>query len=185
MPQWGGGQPIDPVTFQRAMVFVDGTNLFYRLACAKLRWTGAVPLSNVFRSMLRGRQVVRRYLYTTEQTLAIGRATHGDAVAAGFRIVLGDGIPTADGNIREKGVDALLVADLVYHAAAKNYDYALLVTTDTDFVHGLRRVEDFGCRTGVLGVCCDVPLRLSETADDAFVLPEEKLLTSGLAQKLP
>ena len=124
-------------------------------------------------------------MYTTEQTLARLRTDHGDNVADRFRLVFGDAISTAHGNIKEKGVDALLVADLIYHAAARNCGYALVVTADTDFAHGLRRVEDFGCRTGVLGICCEVPPRLSQAADDVFVLSEQELLTSGLAKKLP
>jgi hypothetical protein len=34
---------------------------------------------------------------------------------------------------------------------------------DTDFVQAIRRVEDFGCRTSVIGICSDVPERLIES----------------------
>jgi uncharacterized LabA/DUF88 family protein len=185
MAQWGGNDPVDPVTFQKAMIFVDGTNLFHRLADVKLQLTGSARLADVLGSRLRGRQLVRRCMYTTEPTLEKAKRVHGQNVADGFRLVFGDSIPKGDGNIAEKGVDALLVADLIYHAASRNCGYALVVTADTDFVHGLRRVEDFGCRTGVLGVCCEIPPRLSQAADDIFVLSEQELLASGLAKKLP
>ena len=157
--------------------------LFHRLAGAKLRLSGPVSFAGILRSRLRDRQVVRRYMYTIKETLEVATAIHGPNLTDGFRVVLGTGVPTKDGGIREKGVDALLVADLVYHAAVKNYDYALIVTADTDFVHGLRRVEDFGCRTGVLGVCCEVPLRLREAADETLVLSEHELFESGAVTK--
>jgi uncharacterized LabA/DUF88 family protein len=59
----------------------------------------------------------------------------------------------------------MLVADLVYHAAVRNIDYAVLVSADTDFVRAIKRVEDFGCRTAVVGVCAEVPTRLKEATD--------------------
>jgi len=95
--------------------------------------------------------------------------------------VLGHGIPTPDGNIKEKAVDALLVTDLVYHAAARNYDYAVLVSTDTDFVHAIRRVEDFGCRTAVVGICSDIPERLIRHSDQHHTISRERLINANLA----
>jgi uncharacterized LabA/DUF88 family protein len=163
------------------MIFIDGTNLFHRLDAARLCLNR--PLAQVLTAYTGGRQIVRVYLYTIEQHLNTHRQYHGDNLTDGVRIVFGDGVPTGDGNIREKGVDALLVADIVYHAAVKNYDYALVVSTDTDFVQALRRVEDFGCRTGVLGVCSDVPDRLRNVCDETNTLPAEKMLTNGWARQ--
>lgn len=173
------GPPVQPVRFQKAMVFIDGTNLFYRLRDVKLRLNK--PLPHIVGEYLGGRQIVRIYLYTIQEHLDAAKVAHGDHLTAGVRVVLGEGIPTADGNIREKGVDALLVADLVYHAAVKNYDYALLVSADTDFVQALTRVEDFGCRTGVLTICSPVPARLREVCDEANSLSANSLKNNGQA----
>jgi len=163
-----------PIEFQKAMVFIDGTNLFNRLEAAKLSL--AVNFSTILSSFLGGRQIVRIYLYTIEQHLNKAKGFHGNHITENIRIVFGDGIPTKGGNIKEKGVDALLVADLVYHAAVKNYDYALVVSTDTDFVQALRRVEDFGCKTGVLGVCSDLPDRLRDACDEPKLCSEKMML---------
>ncbi len=94
----------------------------------------------------------------------------------------GEGVPTKDGNIKEKGVDALLVADLIYHAANKNCDYALLVSVDADFVQALRRVEDFGCRTGVLAIGSEAPGSLRSACDDYHFLDRDRMLQRGQAQ---
>ncbi len=133
---------------QRVMVFIDGTNLFYRLNDVRLNLTES--LAGIVTYYCEWRQIVRIYLYTVEQHLARAKQFHGKLITDDLRVVFGDGVPTKDGNIREKGVDALLVADLVYHAAVRNCNYALIVSADTDFVHAIRRVEDFGCRTGLL-----------------------------------
>jgi uncharacterized LabA/DUF88 family protein len=168
-----------PIRFQRAMVFIDGTNLFHRLDSARLRLN--VDLSKIVASFLSGRQVVRIYMYTIREHLERAQAIHGTHLTDGIRLVLGEGVPTGDGNVKEKGVDALLVADLVYHAAVKNLDYALVVSTDTDFVQALHRVEDFGCRTGVLSLCSELPPRLKEACDEAESRRPEDLVRQNWA----
>jgi len=176
----GGGFP--PQSFQKAMVFIDGTNLFHRLKAAGLR----VPsLKNLLLSKLGGRQVARIYLYTVEQQLQSATEVHGDQFLDGIRIILGEGIKKSDGNVKEKGVDAMLVADMVYHAASKNCEYALVVTLDTDFVHVVRRVEDFGCRSAVLSVCAQAPERLRAACDDYYEMDSEFLLQQGFAERIP
>ncbi len=168
-----------PIEFQKAMVFIDGTNLFYRLEGNKLNLN--TNLVQIFNNFINGRQLIRTYLYTIEQHFDKAKNFHGDYISNGVRTVYGEGVPTKDGNIKEKGVDALLVADLVYHAAVKNYDYALLVSTDTDFVQALRRVEDFGCRTGVLSICSEIPERLRNASDDTYTLTAHEIINKNWA----
>ena len=128
------------------------------------------------------RQIVRVYLYTSRPHYEKAVALHGDTFVNGVRVVLGDAIPTGGGNFKEKGVDALLVADLVYHAASKNCEYAMVVSADQDFARALQRVEDFGCRTSVLSFCSDVPPKLQQAADDIFLLDTQLLLQEGFAE---
>ncbi|MGH9904639.1 MAG: NYN domain-containing protein [Pyrinomonadaceae bacterium] len=161
------------INFQRAMVFIDGTNTFHRLEGAKrrLKKDGLYSLCEHY---AKGRQIVRAYLYTTVPHFEKAQAVHGMDFADRVRVVYGHPVPDGKGNVKEKGVDALLVADMVYHAAVKNYDYALLISVDTDFAHPLRRVEDFGCRTGVVGICCEVPDRLGQAADDTYLAHKDE-----------
>jgi uncharacterized LabA/DUF88 family protein len=164
------------------MLFIDGTNLFYRIESKGL----VVPqLSLIFDRfpILGGRQLARIYLYTIQEHLDRAVQRHGDLFLSQIRVVLGHGVPTKDGNVKEKGVDALLVADLVYHAASRNVDYTVLVSTDTDFIHAIRRVEDFGCRTAVVGICADVPARLREHCDAHLMITAEQLEEARLARR--
>jgi uncharacterized LabA/DUF88 family protein len=167
-----------PQAFQKAMVFVDGTNLLFRLASARLK----VPsLQAIFPNYVRRRQIARTYFYSVAQQLAKAKRDHGEAFLDGVRVVLGEGVVLNDGNIKEKGVDALLVADLIYHAASRNCEYALVVTVDTDFVYALRRAEDFGCRTAVMAVGVAAPTRLREACDDCFELSIDEMLRNKWA----
>jgi uncharacterized LabA/DUF88 family protein len=162
-----------PESFQKAMVFIDGTNLFYRLESKNLKIS---LLKNLFPPFVAPRRIARAYLYTVEQHLTKAKKVHGENFCDGIRVVLGEGIQKKDGNVKEKGVDALLVADMVYHAASRNCEYALVVTVDTDFVYVLRRVEDFGCRTAVLSVCCPAPDRLRDACDDYHEVNADDLI---------
>lgn len=179
MAAWN--RPPRPHNFQRAMVFVDGTNLIYRLAAAKVRLK---RFSELVRDACGGRQLVRAYLYTSQPHHDRALAVHGPDVFDDLRIVLGDAVPTGDGNFREKGVDALLVADLVYHAAVKNYDYAVVFTADTDFARGLKRVEDFGCRTAIVSLSAEPPALLVQCADEVTEMSAADLIEANYAEKI-
>lgn len=156
-------QPYPPRAFEKAMVFVDGTNLLNRLREHNLQCPELLPLAE---AACFGRQLVRTYFYTTAEKLQKAKEVHGARFLGGCRVVLGDSVPVAAGKVREKGVDALLVADLVYHAAQKNCSYAVVVSNDSDFAHALERVEDFGCNTGVVAVGTDATERLQHACDD-------------------
>lgn len=173
--------PPRPIQFQKAMVFIDGTNFFCRLAGAKLRLDS---ISGLYRHVAQGRQIVRAYLYTSDPFYDKAKLVHGKEVFKDVRVVLGDAIPRSGGNFKEKGVDALLVADLIYHAAAKNYDYAILISTDQDFARALKRVEDFGCRTAAISICALAPDLLRQSCDDLFEIDDKTLIQKGWASQL-
>ena len=146
------------------MVFIDGTNLFYRLRSAKLTVPSLVKLFHPG-AVVAHRQIARIYLYTIEHHFEEAKTIHGNDFCDGIRVVFGIGVPTGDGNVKEKCVDALLVADLIYHAASRNCEYAMVVTSDADYARALRRVEDFGCGTAVLSICSDAPKDLRQSCD--------------------
>ena len=167
-----------PKAFQKAMVFIDGTNLFYRLRSAKLTVSSFKRLFHPS-ILVAGRQITRLYLYTIEDHFENAKKIHGDNFCDGIRVVYGIGVPTGDGNVREKCVDALLVADLIYHAASRNCEYAVVVTCDNDFAYALRRVEDFGCGTAVLSICSDAPEHLRQSCDEYLFWDKDYLLANG------
>jgi len=167
---------------QSAMIFIDGTNLFYRLQAAQLVVPQFSGLFNTFSFVTGGRNLKRIYLYSTQPHVDAAKLRHGEKFLEGIRLVLGDSVPTSGPTPKEKGVDALLVADLVYHAASRNCDYAVLVSADTDFAHAVKRVEDFGCRTAVVGVCCEVPDRLKQSTDQTFLITADNIRTTGIGR---
>lgn len=167
-----------PQAFEKAMVFIDGSNLFPRLKEAKLK----VPSFNdIAKIACRGRTLHRAYLYTCQEKLDKAIEEHGEESFKGCRIVLGESVKLENGGHREKGVDALLVADLVYHVASRNCQFAAVLSNDLDFSVALKRVEDFGCRTGVLSLIHKAPEKLIKSCDDYFYLTAGELISSNLA----
>ncbi|MGE0278933.1 MAG: NYN domain-containing protein [Nitrospiraceae bacterium] len=170
-------QPYPPQSFEKAMVFIDGSNLFNRLLSAQLSVPKILPLVQLAANQ---RQLLRAGLYTTERKLIAARNAHGDDVADGVRPIFGDSIEGGGGNLREKGVDALLVADLVYHAAQRNCQYITLISNDSDFRFALNRAADFGCRVGLMALCENAPERLRNEADDYWFLTREWLIDNQI-----
>ena len=168
---------------QRAIIFIDGTNFLYRLDAEKLIVPNFLAVFTQFTCVAELREIVRVYFYSVEERVQAALKQHGSDCLSGIRVVLGDGVKKSDGNIAEKGVDALLVADLVYHAASRNCDVAILISTDTDFTFAIKRVEDFGCRTAVGAVCSPVPERLQRGADRTFVISAADILSAQLGRR--
>jgi len=165
---------------EKAMYFVDGTNVFNRLWAARLRLPSLKQCCS--HGFSHRWEIARIYVYTIKEQAERAKSFHGSAFLDGCRMVYGDAISRGDGNVAEKCVDALLVADLVYHAAAKNYALAVVVTHDTDFRYALRRIEDFGCRSAVLAICEEAPPRLREMCDVYRFVSREMMMRDFGAQ---
>jgi|GEM_PF-1463604 len=166
--------PLPPDAFQRSIVFVDGTSLFYRFEELKLCVSSFYDL---FQALIGGRyrpKIMRICWYTIEEKYERTLKIHGPNCLDRVRVIFGAGVPTS-GEPKEKGVDALLVADLIYHAAQKNMDYAQLVAVDLDFVFAIHRVEDFGCRSSVLAFGREAPEGLRKSCDDYRFIGKDEL----------
>lgn len=170
-----------PQSFEKAMVFIDGSNLFNRLRDARLRLRQ--PLYVLANGACQGRKLLRVCLYTTHEKLEKAREEHGRHAFDDCRLIFGDSIQ-GGGTVREKGVDAQLVADLVYHAASKNIDFAVLFSNDSDFVFAMKRVEDFGCRTALVSLCVEAPERLRSACDHYEFHSKEELAASVFFEEI-
>ena len=173
------GGHIPPVAHDKAMVFIDGTNVLLTARDHNLLIPNFYALGQ---RAVAPRQLIRVYVYSIEEQINTAKALHGSACFEKCRVVLGDSIQTPKGGVREKGVDALLVADLVFHAAMKNFDYGVVISKDSDFAVALKRVEDFGCRTGLVSLADRPPQRLIDACDDFQFWDASQLQRQGLAK---
>jgi len=138
----------------RAMVFVDGENLAIRY---KAWLAGAQPEKHVcflqdvyvwsrFANIPHHShcEVIRKYYYTAVQ----GDEPKIEDVEAELKNI---GIEAPRVFKKKKGrstkrVDITIAADMLTHAHRGNYDIAILVAGDEDYVPLVRAVKDEGCR---------------------------------------
>src|SRR3977135_2484977 len=97
--------PLPPQSFERSIIFVDGTNLFYRFEEMKLLVGSFYQLFLHFLGG-KGRPSIRRICwYTIEEKYQRTLNVHGDSCLDRIRVIHGTGVPTS-GEPKEKGVDS-------------------------------------------------------------------------------
>lgn len=140
----------------KTMVFVDGENLAIRYADElKVRKIGSIAsvqyLKNVYvwsnrfyGQLHRNAKTIRIHYYTSVQ----GDRVRLDEVTAqlrNLRIEQPSVFAKKSGH-RSKRVDISLATDMLLHAARRNYESAVLVAGDEDYVPLVRAVKAEGCR---------------------------------------
>ncbi len=138
--------------FDKVMIFIDGSNI-YR-SCRELNFKMSYEK---FLSILRkDRNVIRIYYYS-------GIKTKHQNEEKFFKMlkILGVDIKTKLLKKRyvtcqscgkkaktyvEKGIDASLSTDLLWHAFQKSYDTGIVVSADADYIPPIERVRDLGRR---------------------------------------
>jgi len=71
------------------------------------------------------------------------------------------------GRLTEKNLDTQLVADMVIMAARNEFDIAILVSNDGDFVSAVRPVKELGKRVEILYFKGEVSMALKRECDIA------------------
>ncbi len=100
--------PLPAKAFERAMVFVDGTNLLYRLKHAKLKLKDLLKLC-ASGKVLERRELIRIYFYSTSKMVEEAKVLYGEDTFKDVQVVYGHTVELSGGRVREKGVDAILL----------------------------------------------------------------------------
>ena len=136
----------------RVMIFIDGSNLYHSLKNFFKR-TG-IDVGKFCNKLLDKRRLIRIYYYNARvgQKEEPERYRNQQNFFAGItaipytelrlgRLVYNNwpGTPPY-----EKGVDILLATDMITHSFKNNYDVAILVAGDNDYVGAIQAVKDNG-----------------------------------------
>jgi len=137
---------------ERVMIFIDGSNLYHSLKGFFKRTD--IDIGKLARNLLDRRRLVRIYYYNAKVGLKEEPARYRDQQAF-FTSV--NAIPYSELRLGrlvyhnwpnsppyEKGVDIQLATDMITHSFKNNYDVAVLVAGDNDFVGALQSVKDNG-----------------------------------------
>jgi len=138
---------------ERVMIFVDGSNMYHSLK-AYFRRTD-IDMGKFCEKLVNKRKLVRIYYYNAEvgqreepERWKDQRAFFDSVEAIPYtelrlgRLVYTSAWPNTPPY--EKGVDVMLATDMLTHSFKNNYDTAILVAGDSDFVGALQAVKDNG-----------------------------------------
>jgi uncharacterized LabA/DUF88 family protein len=134
------------------MIFIDGSNMYHSLKHNFKRTD--VDVGKFVQRLLDRRRLVRTYYYNArvgrkeepERYLAQQKFFDSIMVIPYTELRLGRLVyvnwPSAPPY--EKGVDIQLATDMITHSFKNNYDVAILVAGDSDYVGALQAVKDNG-----------------------------------------
>ena len=136
----------------RVMIFIDGSNLYNSVKNFFKRTD--IDIGKLGNKLLEKRRLVRIYYYNAKVGLKEEPQRYRDQQAF-FASV--NAIPYSELRLGrlvynnwpnsppyEKGVDIQLATDMITHSFKNNYDVAVLVAGDNDFVGALQSVKDNG-----------------------------------------
>ena len=137
---------------ERVMIFIDGSNLYHSLKNFFKRTD--IDIGKLCNRLLEKRRLIRIYYYNAKVGLKEEpeRYRNQQAFFAGV-----NAIPYSELRLGrlvyynwpntppyEKGVDIQLATDMITHSFKGNYDVAVLVAGDNDYVGALQSVKDNG-----------------------------------------
>jgi len=122
----------------RVMIFIDGSNLYHSLKNFFKRTD--IDIGKFANKLLGKRQLIRERYYDQQKFFAGITATPYCELRLG-RLVYAN---WPNSPPYEKGVDILLATDMITHSFKNNYDVAILVAGDNDYVSAIQAVKDNG-----------------------------------------
>ena len=139
-------------TTERVMIFIDGSNMYHSLKHYYKRTS--IDLGRFCQKVLGRRRLVRIYYYNAR----VGQKEEPERYKEQKKFFDGvEAIPYTELRLGrlvynnwpgtppyEKGVDVQLATDMITHSFKGNYDVAVLVAGDNDFVGALQAVKDNG-----------------------------------------
>ena len=139
-------------TSERVMIFIDGSNMYHSLKHHFKRTN--IDIGRFCQKLLDKRRLVRMYYYNAQ----VGRKEEPERYKRQQRFFADvTAVPYTELRLGrlvyinwpntppyEKGVDIQLATDMITHSYKDNYDVAILVAGDNDFVGALQAVKDNG-----------------------------------------
>lgn len=160
----------------RVAIFIDGSNLYHALRSNFGRYD--LNFAEFTKKLCGPRRLFRTYYYNVLQDPT--QRAEGYREQQEFLNTLREtpylevrlgGTKLASGGVTvEKGIDVMLVTDLLLFGWNDLYDVALLVSGDSDFAYALQAVKDMGKHVEVAYFESNVSKDLLAVADDRHLL---------------
>ncbi|HIH87277.1 MAG TPA: NYN domain-containing protein [Methanosarcinales archaeon] len=129
---------------KRAMMFIDGANVFH--GCKNFEQGYKIDYVKLRDELTKDYDLIRAYFY--EGVIPDDdskRSFHNALKAQGFHVETRP-LVVRDGSFAEKGIDVMITTELLTHAFKDNFDIAVIVGGDQDYIVALKEVKREGKR---------------------------------------
>lgn len=172
---------------ERVAVFIDGSNLHYKLRDLSIRNLIYFGYGEFSRWLAGERDLVAKTYYVgvvrAKESDQKGQElrknqlrlfNHLSSKQHGFHIERGY-IMHNDGAFHEKGVDVKIAVDLLVGAYENIYDVAILVSSDTDLIPAIEKVRALGKKVEYIGFSHRPSFGLIKNASESKLLAKSDL----------
>jgi len=160
----------------RAMMFMDLQNVLRSVeAMSTLKLN--LDFHNMAVQLVGTRQLIGAYAFDTRRPFGVEdkfRKLHDKLRYEGFRIIAREAYD--EKKQEQKEVDVALACEMVAHAFRNNYDVAILVSGDRDFIPAIQHVQASGKRVEVAAFANSVSEEMKRSADRFHELERMPLL---------
>jgi uncharacterized protein (TIGR00288 family) len=129
---------------KRAMMFIDGANVFH--SCKNFKRGYKIDYVKLRDELTKDYDLIRAYFY--EGVIPNDdskRSFHNALKAQGFHVETRP-LVERDGSFMEKGVDVMITTELLTHSFKDNFDISVIVGGDQDYIVALKEVKREGKR---------------------------------------
>jgi len=180
----------------KVMLFIDLRNMLDSVKVTEKSTPFRLDLYNLAVQLVGSRELVAAYAFDTRKPFGeddIAARFHDRLRYLGFRVVARESFDPI--KREQKEVDVAMACEMVVHALRDNYDIAIVVSGDQDFVPAIQHVQAAGKRVEVAAFGVSIGKALMKAADrfhdlDKIPLlsmrnPEEVISDSGPLQSAP
>jgi uncharacterized LabA/DUF88 family protein len=172
------GEPTGGLIGDRLAIFIDGSNLYHALRSNYNRYD--LRFADFVNKLTGSRRLYRAYYYNVLQDPTQRADAHreqqeflGTLRETPYLETRLGGTKLSQGVTVEKGIDVMLVTDLLDFAWSDRYDIALIVSGDADFAYALQAVKNLGKYVEVAYFESNVSRDILEVSDDRHRLDRD------------
>ncbi len=178
----------------RALVFIDGSNFYYKLRSLAPDKKGSFRLldfnyKKFAKKLIKGSALIEIRYYIgaikrqndsnkekSEKLYADQQKLLAKLHQEGVKIILGNLIQHPDKSFHEKGVDVRIAVEMIRMARENVYDTAYLLSSDTDLIPAIEEVHSLGKKVVYVGISKGQSFGLTKISDSTILIREEDIL---------
>lgn len=179
----------------RALIFIDGSNFYYKLKEIVFSTTDDLRLMNFdyqkfFKDLIKENTLAGARYYIgsvkrqdgenkekSEKLYADQQKFIARLNQQGIVVVLGNLIQHPDKTFHEKGVDVRIAVEMIRLARQNDYDVAFLLSSDTDLVPAVEEVHVLGKKVYYVGFLNGQSFGLTKLADYTILIRSEEIIS--------